>query len=94
MQDRVSGVYLVGCMALVAQATVLLSSGGQATQLAVLVHWVHDPVDAGVLQTDNTVICALLRVHTNGTPAASGLWEYTTPICSRTPQPDAWAAAL
>ena len=59
-----SGVYLVGCMALVAQATVLLSSGGQAAQLAVLVHWVHDPVDAGVLQTENTVsMCAAMIPH-------------------------------
>lgn len=40
---------LVGGMALVAQAAVLLPGGGQAAQLAVLVHWVHNPVNAGVL---------------------------------------------
>jgi hypothetical protein len=42
---------LVGGMALVAQAAVLLPGGGQAAQLAVLVHRVHDPVNAGVLHS-------------------------------------------
>lgn len=32
-----------------AETTGLLASGGEATLLAVLVHWLDDPVDAGVL---------------------------------------------
>lgn len=43
-------VHLVGGMALVAQAAVLLSGAGKAAQLTVLVHWVHNPVDPRVLQ--------------------------------------------
>ena len=36
-------------MTLVSQTPVLLACAGQATQLTVLVHWVHDPVDACIL---------------------------------------------
>jgi hypothetical protein len=32
-----------------AKPTVLLSCRGQSTPLTVLVHWVHNPVDAGIL---------------------------------------------
>jgi hypothetical protein len=32
------------------QAAELAAGGGEAAQLAVLVHWVADPVDARVLQ--------------------------------------------
>ena len=41
---------LVGGVALVTEAAELLAGAGQAAQLAVLVHWVHDPVDPRVLQ--------------------------------------------
>ena len=37
-------------MALVSQTSVLLASAGQSTKLTVLMHWVYDPVDAGILQ--------------------------------------------
>lgn len=35
---------------LLTQPTALLASGGEATQLTMLVHWVADPVNAGVLR--------------------------------------------
>lgn len=38
-------------MALVSQSPVLLACTSQATQLTVLVHWVHNPVDACILQS-------------------------------------------
>lgn len=44
-----AGAQLVGGMALVSQTSVLLASAGQPTQLTVLVHWVYNPVDAGIL---------------------------------------------
>ena len=43
------GADLVGPVALHAQAAVVLASAGEAAQLSVLVHWVHDPVEPGVL---------------------------------------------
>lgn len=53
------GASLVGGVALGAQAAVALASGGQATQLTVLVHRVADPVDAGILQVEEK--CVLTR---------------------------------
>ena len=50
-----AGPELVCCMALVSQTPVLLACAGQATQLTVLVHWVHNPVDACILQVDTSV---------------------------------------
>lgn len=47
------GTDLVGGVSLVAQAAVLLTRGGQAAQLAVLVNGVHNPVDARILQQCN-----------------------------------------
>lgn len=57
-----AGSQLVGCMALVSQTPVLLACACQATQLTVLVHWVDDPVDACILQSNiltsaNAVMC-------------------------------------
>lgn len=46
------GADLVGPVALDAQATVVLARAGQPAQLPVLVHWVHDPVEPGVLHHD------------------------------------------
>mmetsp|Transcript_26715 Transcript_26715/g.44807 ORF Transcript_26715/g.44807 Transcript_26715/m.44807 type:complete len:227 (+) Transcript_26715:427-1107(+) len=42
------GTQLVGSVTLVLEATVLLAGGGEAAALAVLVHRVHDPVDASI----------------------------------------------
>ena len=49
------GAGLVVVVALPAQPTVLLTRGGQTAQLAVLVHRVADPVDAGVLKWEGQV---------------------------------------
>ena len=72
-RGQCSGAHLVGGVALVAQAAVLLSGGGQAAQLAVLVHRVHDPVDARVLHngdiTPQTEI--VLEVHPPHTACAA-----------------------
>ena len=40
---------LVRPVSLHAQAAVILAGAGQAAQLSVLVHGVHDPVESGVL---------------------------------------------
>lgn len=45
-----AGAQLVGGMALVSQTSVLLTSASQTPQLTVFVHWVHNPVDACILQ--------------------------------------------
>jgi hypothetical protein len=47
-----AGTDLVGGVALVAKAAILLAGAGQAAQLAVLVHRLHNPVNPGVLHTD------------------------------------------
>ena len=49
-----AGSQLVCCMTLVSQAPVLLACACQTAQLAVLVHWVDDPVDACILQQDQS----------------------------------------
>lgn len=38
-----------------AKTTVLLSGRGQPAQFTMLVHWVHDPVDARILANDGVL---------------------------------------
>ena len=58
-----------------AQATVLLALGGEATGLAVLVHGVGDPVDAGIAADGLVLGAAALVLYyyaTTGAPHCAG----------------------
>ena len=85
---------LVGGMALVAQAAVLLPGGGQAAQLAVLVHWVHYPVDAGVLHNIPAPFSPVLLLMPPCRPRSSAQRWYKPPMAKFQERKDPFSASV